>query len=185
MTVHDLPAVNATLNAASGVLLVIGYFLIRSGRIDQHRRVMIAAFALSTLFLACYIVYHWQVGSVRFTRSGFVRPLYFSILFTHVVLAAHGYPDAPRKGDLITGLPEAGEDYRVFHAGTALENDRVEVSGGRVLCVTALGHNVKTAQRRAYEIVNRIRFDGMQYRRDIGHRALDARHAPAPKKDAR
>ena len=88
LVIDDLPAVNATLNAASGVLLVIGYFLIRSGRIDQHRRVMIAAFGLSTLFLACYIVYHWQVGSVRFTRSGFVRPLYFSILFTHIVLAA-------------------------------------------------------------------------------------------------
>ena len=100
-----------------------------------------------------------------------------------VVLAAHGYPDAPRKGDLITGLPEPGDDYRVFHAGTALADDHVEVSGGRVLCVTALGHNVRTAQRRAYEIANRIRFDGMQYRRDIGHRAVDARNPAAPKKD--
>jgi len=88
MTVHDLPAVNATLNAISGVLLLIGYVLIRSGRIEQHRRFMIAAFVSSSLFLLCYIVYHAQVGSVRFTRQGLVRPLYFSILITHVTLAA-------------------------------------------------------------------------------------------------
>ncbi|MGE5525910.1 MAG: phosphoribosylamine--glycine ligase, partial [Rhodospirillaceae bacterium] len=100
-----------------------------------------------------------------------------------VVLAAHGYPDSPRKGDVITGLPEPGDDYRVFHAGTALRDEHVEVSGGRVLCVTALGHNVRTAQKRAYEIANRIRFDGMQYRRDIGHRAIEHRNAPAGKKD--
>jgi len=90
-----------------------------------------------------------------------------------VVLAAYGYPDAPRKGDLITGLPAgAGDDYHVFHAGTALAGDRVEVTGGRVLCVTALGHNVRTAQKRAYEVAGQIQFDGMQYRRDIGHRAV-------------
>ena len=92
-----------------------------------------------------------------------------------VVLAAHGYPESPRKGDRIEGLPEPGEDFRVFHAGTALEDGRVVVSGGRVLCVTALGHNARIAQKRAYEIVSRIRFDGMQYRRDIGHRGLEAR----------
>ena len=88
-----------------------------------------------------------------------------------VVLAAHGYPDAPRKGDAITGLPPAGGDYHVFHSGTALDGDQVVATGGRVLCVAALGHNVKTAQRRAYEIAGSIRFDGMQMRRDIGHRA--------------
>jgi len=88
-----------------------------------------------------------------------------------VVLAAHGYPDAPRKGDAITGLPPAGDDYHVFHSGTALDGDQVVAAGGRVLCVAALGHNVKTAQRRAYEIAGSIRFDGMQMRRDIGHRA--------------
>ena len=102
-----------------------------------------------------------------------------------VVLAAHGYPEAPRTGDRIEGLPEPGEDYRVFHAGTATNGERVEVSGGRVLCVTALGHNVRMAQKRAYEIVSRIRYDGMQYRRDIGHRGLEARggarKAPAAK----
>jgi putative membrane protein len=88
MTIHDLPAVNATLNALSGVLLVTGYVLIRLRRIEQHRRVMIAAFITSSLFLVCYVVYHAQVGSVRFTRHGFVRPLYFTILITHVTLAA-------------------------------------------------------------------------------------------------
>ena len=88
MTVHDLPAVNASLNALSGVLLVIGYALMRARRIDQHRRVMIAAFITSSLFLVCYLIYHAQVGSVRFPRQGFVRPLYYTILITHVTLAA-------------------------------------------------------------------------------------------------
>ena len=88
MTLNDLPAVNASLNALSGVLLVCGYALIRARRIEQHRKVMIAAFAASTLFLLCYVIYHAQVGSVPFTRQGFVRPLYFTILVTHVTLAA-------------------------------------------------------------------------------------------------
>lgn len=88
MTLHDLPAVNATLNAVSGVLLLIGYALIRARRIDQHRRFMIAAFATSSLFLVCYIIYHSQVGSVRFTRQGIVRQIYFTILISHLVLAA-------------------------------------------------------------------------------------------------
>jgi phosphoribosylamine---glycine ligase len=89
-----------------------------------------------------------------------------------VVLAAHGYPDAPRKGDRIEGLPRPEADCRVFHAGTRLEGKVPVTSGGRVLCVTALGDSVKVARARAYEVVDRIRFDGMQYRRDIGHRAL-------------
>ncbi len=92
MTVHDLPAVNATLNGISAVLLVIAYVLIRSRRIDAHRRTMIAAFVTSSLFLICYVIYHAQVGSVRFTRQGFVRPLYFAILITHVTLAAAVLP---------------------------------------------------------------------------------------------
>ncbi len=92
MTVHDLPAVNAALNAASGVLLSAGYLLIRARRIDLHRRCMIAAFITSSVFLACYIAYHAQVGSVRFTRQGLVRPLYFTILITHVTLAAAVLP---------------------------------------------------------------------------------------------
>ncbi len=91
-----------------------------------------------------------------------------------VVLAAHGYPDAPRKGDAIHGLPAADEDCHVFHAGTALNGKEAVTSGGRVLTVTALGGNVSAAQRRAYEMVEKIRFEGMQFRRDIGHRALGA-----------
>jgi len=92
LTLHDLPAVNATLNGISAILLVVAYLLIRARRIEQHRRVMLAAFATSSLFLICYLVYHAQVGSVRFTRQGFVRPLYFTILVTHVVLAAATLP---------------------------------------------------------------------------------------------
>ena len=94
MTVHDLPAVNATLNAISGALLLVAYGFIRARRIEQHRRTMIAAFVTSSLFLVCYVVYHAQVGSVRFTRQGFVRPLYFTILITHVTLAAVVLPMA-------------------------------------------------------------------------------------------
>ena len=89
-----------------------------------------------------------------------------------VVLAAAGYPEEPRKGDAIEGLPKPAEDCRVFQAGTRLVNGRLVTHGGRVLCVTALGDSIRMARARAYEAVERIRFDGMQYRRDIGHRAL-------------
>jgi len=92
-----------------------------------------------------------------------------------VVLAAHGYPEAPRKGDTVLGLGAPEEDCHVFHAGTTLNGKDVVTNGGRVLCVTALGGTVRTAQRRAYEMVERIRFEGMQFRRDIGGRALDRR----------
>jgi uncharacterized membrane protein YozB (DUF420 family) len=92
VTVHDLPAVNASLNALSGVLLLIAFALIKARRIQMHRRVMIAAFSTSSLFLICYLVYHAQVGSVPFQRRGFVRPLYFTILITHVTLAAAVLP---------------------------------------------------------------------------------------------
>src|SRR5262249_15036385 len=94
ITVHHLPAIHATLNATSGELLVLDYALIRARRIPQHRRVMIAAFTTSSLFLVSYLVYHAQVGSVRFTRQGFVRPLYFTILISHVTLAAVVLPMA-------------------------------------------------------------------------------------------
>ena len=90
-----------------------------------------------------------------------------------VVLAADGYPDAPKKGATIGVLPEASDDLHVFHAGTAASNGQTVVSGGRVLAVTALGDSVRMAQSRAYDAVARIHFDGMQYRRDIGWRALD------------
>lgn len=92
ITVHDLPAVNASLNALSGLLLLAGYALIRTRRIEQHRWCMLAAFTTSSLFLASYLIYHAQVGSVPFTRQGFVRPLYFTILITHVLLAAAVLP---------------------------------------------------------------------------------------------
>jgi phosphoribosylamine--glycine ligase len=93
-----------------------------------------------------------------------------------VVLAASGYPSDPRRGDPIHGLPdsgnEVGDDCIVFHAGTVADDGRTLTAGGRVLCVTALGDSVKMAQARAYEVAARIHFDGVQYRRDIGHRAI-------------
>ena len=90
-----------------------------------------------------------------------------------VVLAAANYPESPKKGDVIEGLPENAEDLHVFHAGTQLADGRLVTSGGRVLAVTALGDSVKMAQKRAYEAVAQIRFAGMQFRRDIGYRAID------------
>jgi phosphoribosylamine--glycine ligase len=92
-----------------------------------------------------------------------------------VVLAAAGYPDEPRRGDSIEHLPADTDDCVVFHAGTQLQNGRLVTSGGRVLCVTALGDSPQLAQRRAYEAVEQVQFSGMQYRRDIGHRALKGR----------
>lgn len=89
-----------------------------------------------------------------------------------VVMAAHGYPLHPRKGDVIQGLPKAAEDVVVFHAGTQKQDSATVTAGGRVLCVTALGSTVKAAQQRAYEVAQGIHFDGAQYRKDIGHRAV-------------
>ena len=89
-----------------------------------------------------------------------------------VVMAAAGYPQAPRAGDAISGLPADADDLMVFHAGTALRDGQVVTAGGRVLCVTALGDSVKVAQQRAYEALGGIRFDGAQHRGDIGHRAI-------------
>jgi phosphoribosylamine---glycine ligase len=89
-----------------------------------------------------------------------------------VVVAAAGYPEEPRKGDAISGLPKPTPDCHVFHAGTRLEGKTVLTNGGRVLCVTALGDSVKMARTRAYDALDAIRFDGMQYRRDIAHRAM-------------
>ncbi len=86
--VTDLPGVNATLNAISALLLSAGYFLIRTGRVGRHRACMLAACATSTLFLASYVVYHVNVGSVAFTGQGPVRIVYFTVLISHVVLAA-------------------------------------------------------------------------------------------------
>ena len=98
-----------------------------------------------------------------------------------VVLAAEGYPESPRRGDVISGLgprTAVSDDCLVFHAGTSRDEGVVRTQGGRVLCVTALGDSVKIAQSRAYAVIDGIRFEGMQYRRDIGHRALGRRQSP-------
>ncbi|WP_428423162.1 phosphoribosylamine--glycine ligase [Methylibium sp.] len=89
-----------------------------------------------------------------------------------IVMAAHGYPEQPRKADVITGLPAEAPDAVVFHAGTTRLSKDLVTSGGRVLCVTALGDSAKVAQARAYEALAGIAFDGMQFRHDIGHRAI-------------
>jgi phosphoribosylamine--glycine ligase len=89
-----------------------------------------------------------------------------------VVMAAAGYPETPRKGDVVSGIPEETGDCITFHAGTALRGDQLTTSGGRVLCVVGLGDSVKVAQKHAYEAIDRISFDGAQFRRDIGWRAL-------------
>jgi phosphoribosylamine--glycine ligase len=90
-----------------------------------------------------------------------------------VVLAAGGYPDDYRKGDVISGLPQAdSREAKVFHAGTKLEDGQVLTAGGRVLCATALGTNVTAAQQAAYQLVDQIQWDGVFSRRDIGYRAI-------------
>ena len=89
-----------------------------------------------------------------------------------VVLAAAGYPDAPRKGDVISGIPEESEDSVTFHAGTIIDSGALKTAGGRVLCVVGLGDSVRVAQKHAYETVEKVRFDGMQFRHDMGWRAL-------------
>ena len=88
MDVHSLPALNAFLNATCAVLLAIGYRLIRAGQREAHRKVMLAAFAVSIVFLMSYLIYHAQVGSVPFQGRGWIRPVYFTILITHTILAA-------------------------------------------------------------------------------------------------
>jgi uncharacterized membrane protein YozB (DUF420 family) len=88
VTVQDLPSVNAALNATAAVLLLWGYTLIRRKRMETHRKVMLAAFVTSSLFLVCYLVYHAQVGSVPYPKTGAIRTLYLTILATHTVLAA-------------------------------------------------------------------------------------------------
>lgn len=90
-----------------------------------------------------------------------------------VVLAAHGYPDVPRKGDRINDIPEENGYSVTFHAGTTFDGDKLVTSAGRVLCVVGLSDSVRGAQQAAYDAINQINFEGMQYRRDIGHRALN------------
>ena len=88
MSVTDLPALNATLNAISFVFLVTGYVFIRKGQWQRHRACMIAALVMSALFLTSYVVYHLQVGSVPFRKTGWIRTVYFAVLIPHVILAA-------------------------------------------------------------------------------------------------
>ena len=89
-----------------------------------------------------------------------------------VVLAAHHYPDTPRNGDMISGIPDDTEDQITFHAGTRLQDGKLLTSGGRVMCVVGLADTVRGAQQKAYDAINQIQFDGMQYRKDIGYRAI-------------
>jgi len=89
-----------------------------------------------------------------------------------VVLAAHNYPDTPRNGDVIKGIPEDTDDQMSFHAGTKLQDGKLVTSGGRVLCIVGLADTVRGAQQKAYAAIDQIHFDGMQYRKDIGYRAI-------------
>jgi phosphoribosylamine--glycine ligase len=91
-----------------------------------------------------------------------------------VVMASDHYPGTPRLGDAITGIPPEASDCVVFHAGTTLNNQLLQTSGGRVLCVTALDDTVRATQKRAYKVVNQIQFNGAQYRTDIGWRAMES-----------
>ncbi|MBI4905470.1 MAG: DUF420 domain-containing protein [Acidobacteria bacterium] len=88
MTLRDLPTLNAALNATSALLLIAGYILIRQGKREAHRKAMLGAFSASVVFLVCYLIYHFQVGSVRFQQEGTVRTVYLTILATHTILAA-------------------------------------------------------------------------------------------------
>ena len=88
MNLHDLPALNATLNGTAAILLVIGFLLIKQGKREAHKRVMISAFVVSSLFLISYLIYHYQVGSVHYPHTGVLRVIYFTILGSHTVLAA-------------------------------------------------------------------------------------------------
>jgi uncharacterized membrane protein YozB (DUF420 family) len=88
VSIHDLPALNAILNGTAAVLLLIGYVLIRQGKRDAHKKMMLAAFSVSILFLISYLIYHAQTGVLHYAHTGPIRTVYFTILFTHTVLAA-------------------------------------------------------------------------------------------------
>ena len=110
MSITDLPAVNATLNATSAVLLVLAYRAIKAHEVERHRRLMLSAAAVSTAFLACYLTYHARVGSVRFTGQGPVRSLYFTILISHTILAVTIVPLVLRT--LFLGLKRLDDRHR-------------------------------------------------------------------------
>jgi uncharacterized membrane protein YozB (DUF420 family) len=88
LSITSLPSVNATLNATSAVLLIIGYYYIRQRRQQAHRACMLAAFSVSVLFLVSYLIYHFHVGTTRFLGQGWIRPVYFALLLSHTILAA-------------------------------------------------------------------------------------------------
>ncbi|CAN5478490.1 hypothetical protein BH23ACI1_BH23ACI1_32380 [soil metagenome] len=110
MTISDLPAVNATLNAIASIFLVIGWVLIKQGRRDQHRVAMLCAFGASTLFLAGYLVYHYHIGSKPYEGQGPIRVFYFAILISHIILAAFTLPLAIIT--LSQGLRERWRQHR-------------------------------------------------------------------------
>ena len=143
ITVRDLPTINAILNSISAVLLVWGYALIRRKRILEHRRVMIAALGASVLFLVCYLVYHYQVGSVRYRGTGPLRTVYLAILATHTVLAAVIAPLAAVT--LVRGLKSRFDRHRriarwtlpiwlyVNVTGVVISDALPDVEGSRLL----------------------------------------------------
>jgi uncharacterized membrane protein YozB (DUF420 family) len=94
LSVDNLPALNAVLNGTAGILLVIGYYYIRQGNMAAHKKVMISAFVVSSIFLVSYLIYHAHAGSTKFLGTGFIRPVYFSILISHIILAAAIVPMA-------------------------------------------------------------------------------------------
>ena len=110
MELSSFPALNASLNATTAALLVLGWFLIKSGRREAHRWTMVAAFLCSTVFLACYLWYHFHVGSVRFQKTGPIRTVYFTILLTHTILAVLVLPMILRT--LYLAAKERFEEHR-------------------------------------------------------------------------
>lgn len=110
MELSSFPALNASLNATTAALLVLGWFLIKSGRREAHRWTMVAAFLCSAVFLACYLWYHFHVGSVRFQKTGWIRPVYFTILLTHTILAVLVLPVILRT--LYLAAKERFEEHR-------------------------------------------------------------------------
>lgn len=108
--IHSLPAINASLNALSGVWLASGYYFIRRKQISRHRFCMLAACATSIIFLACYLFYHYHAGATRFAGAGLSRPIYFSILISHTILAVVIVPMAIYS--VVTGLRRRDQKHR-------------------------------------------------------------------------
>ena len=94
LSVENLPALNAALNGTAGILLAIGYYYIRQGNMTAHKKIMISAFVVSSVFLVSYLIYHAHAGSTKFLGTGFIRPVYFTILISHIILAAAIVPMA-------------------------------------------------------------------------------------------